>query len=200
MIRPGFVIPDASLIRLSSGGEITTSIHNARRINMSLRDLSLLLFIIGGAVMAAIAQEPASYKRSDVVGIWRTGGMSTMADRNTITGSTTPSNGNTFKYEFRADGRFSFVGYLQSTMYGCTTALFNDKQGRFELSGSQITLFPTKNFWRNTNSCSASSTKERNYTLERETYELSTKTDEYGKSYVCLTNEKGETCYRGEKE
>ena len=167
---------------------------------MSLKDLSLILFIIGGAVIAAIAQEPSAYTRSDVVGIWRTGGMSTMADRNTITGSTTPSNGNTFKYEFRADGRFSFVGYLQSTMYGCTTALFNDKQGRFEISGSQITLIPTKNFWRNTNSCSVASTKERNYTLERETYELSTKTDEYGKAYVCLTNDKGETCYRNEKE
>lgn len=162
------------------------------------RDFVLIFFMLVVGVMAAYSQETGSFTRSDVVGTWRTGGMSMMADRNTVTGATTPSNGNTLKFEFRSDGRFSFVGYLQSTMYGCTTALFNDKQGRYSVSGSQITLTPSKNFWRNTNSCSPSSTKERNYILETETYEISKKTDEYGKSYICLSNAKGETCYRKE--
>jgi len=125
--------------------------------------------------------------------------MSMMVDRNTVTGATTPSNGNTLKFEFKADGRFAFVGYLQSTMYGCTTALFNDKQGRYQVAGNEITLTLTKNFWRNTSSCSASSTKERNYTLDPETYKLRTQTDEYGAFYICLANAKGETCYRREK-
>jgi len=160
------------------------------------KDIALILLILGGAVMAAYSQGPSSLKSSDIAGVWQTGGMSMMADRNTVTGQSTPSNGSTFKYEFRPDGRFAHTGYLQSTLYGCTTALFNDKQGKFEISGTQLTLIPSKNFWRSTNSCSAGSTKERNYTLERETYEVSSKTDEYGKSFVCLANEKGETCYR----
>ncbi len=160
------------------------------------KDLALMLFLIGAAAMAAIAQTGGEYSRQDLTGTWSTGGMSMLADRNTVTGATTPSNGNTQKYVFGPDGKFSFVGYLQSTMYGCTTTLFNDKQGKYELDGNTTTLIPAKNFWRNTNSCSAAATKERNFTLERETFEIRTKTDEYGKNYLCLANVKGETCYR----
>lgn len=137
---------------------------------------------------------------SEIVGIWRTGGMSTLGDKNMVTGAITPSNGNTFKYVFTPDGRFEFVGMIQSTLYGCTTTLFNDKRGRFELRGSQLTLIPSKNYWKNTYSCSPASNKERDYTLERETFEMRTKTDEYGKLFICLSNAKGETCYRKEKE
>ncbi len=151
----------------------------------------ILIVILTAAAISASAQA--------LVGTWQTGGMSLLGDRNTVTGSVTPSNGNTQKYQFDADGRFSFIGYLQSTQYGCTTALFNDKQGKYVVDGSQITLIPSKNFWRQTFSCSPASNKERNYTLERETYDISTKTDEYGKSFICLANEKGETCYRKEK-
>jgi len=131
-----------------------------------------------------------------LVGTWGTGGMSMMADRNTVTGATTPSNGSTFKYVFTADGRFEFVGLLQSTMYGCTTSLFNDKKGRYETDGSTLTLIPSRNFWRQQNGCAPNSTKEREYTLERETFRLRAKPDEYGKQFVCLANDKGETCYR----
>lgn len=163
------------------------------------RDYALALFVIVVAAVMGLSQDAGDFTRSDLVGTWRTGGMSMMADRNTVTGATTPSNGNTLKYEFKADGRFAFVGYMQSTMYGCTTALFNDKQGRFQISGNELTLTPIKNFWRNTNSCSPSSTKERNYTLTPETYKVRTQTDEYGAFYICLADEKGETCYRREK-
>lgn len=155
---------------------------------------SLLLFA------AFAGSTAAQVESSDLVGIWRTGGMSMLADRNTVTGATTPSNGNTMKFVFKADGRFEFVGYLQSTMYGCKTDLFNDKQGRWQLEGSQLTLSLTKNYWKNTYSCSPSSNKERNYVLDPEVYEVRTKTDEYDKLYICLANAKGETCYRREKE
>lgn len=164
-----------------------------------LRDYVLALFIvIVLGVVTAFSQE--TFRNSDLAGIWRTGGMSTIGERNTITGSTTPSNGNTQKYEFSANGTFTFVGYLQSTIYGCTTALFNDKRGRYVIEGDQLTLIPSKNFWRNSNSCSPSSTKERDYTLDRETYTVWTKTDEYDKLFICLVNAKGESCYRREKE
>ncbi len=162
------------------------------------RDLVLLVFVVV-VLMVASAFSQDSFDRSDLVGTWRTGGMSTIGERNTVTGSTTPSNGNTLKFEFKSDGRFAFTGYMQSTMYGCTTALFNDKQGRFSVSGSLLTLTLAKNFWRNTYSCSPASNKERNYTLDPEVYELRTKTDEYDKLYICLGNVKGETCYRREK-
>lgn len=133
---------------------------------------------------------------STLLGTWSTGGMSMMADRNTITGATTPSNSSTFKYVFTPDGRFEFVGMMQSTLYGCTTTLFNDKRGSFEMKGATVTLIPSKNFWRQQNSCAPNSTKERDYTLANETFQFRTKTDEYGKPYICLADAKGETCYR----
>ncbi|MBA3442967.1 MAG: hypothetical protein H0T92_24240 [Pyrinomonadaceae bacterium] len=132
----------------------------------------------------------------EFVGTWTNGGMSMLLERNTVTGSTTPRNGSTFKYVFTHDKRFESIGMIQSTMYGCTTTLFNDKRGRVEINGSQLMLVPSKNFWRQQNSCAPNSTKERDYTLERETFEWRTKTDEYGEKYICLTNAKGERCYR----
>ena len=167
---------------------------------MTTKDLSLAIFLIGIAAVVALSQQRAPIGAGDLTGIWRTGGQSMMADKNMITGATTPSNGNTFKYMFTADGRFEFVGYMQSTMYGCTTDLFNDKRGKYVLNGDQLTLSPTKNFWRNTYSCSPASNKERNYTLEQETMTLSGKTDEYGSQYICLQGKSGETCYRRSKD
>lgn len=146
-------------------------------------------------VAAAFGQDVS---KSDLIGTWSNGGMSMIGERNTVTGSTTPSNGHTFKFVFAANGRFAYTGLLNSTQYGCTLGLFNDKQGSYSLDGDTLTLTLSKNFWRNTNSCSAAATKTRNYTLGDETYTVSTKTDEYGKAFICLTNDKGETCYRKE--
>lgn len=147
----------------------------------------------------AFTPAPAAAVPGELVGTWANGGMSMLLERNTVTGSTTPHNGSRFKYVFTADNRFEAIGLMQSTMYGCTTTLFNDKRGTIEVNGSQLTLIPSKNFWRQQNSCAPNSNKERDYTLERETFTWRTKTDEYGKKHICLANAKGETCYRQEE-
>jgi hypothetical protein len=136
---------------------------------------------------------------SEIVGVWRNGNVSMMGEKNLTTGQITSSNGSTMTYKFFADGRFEYIGYIKSTMYGCTTDLFNDKRGKVEISGNQITFVPSKNYWKNTYSCSPASNKERDYVLDRETYTFRTKTDEYGKTLVCLANAKGESCYRREE-
>ncbi|MDQ4121465.1 MAG: hypothetical protein M3209_08470 [Acidobacteriota bacterium] len=135
----------------------------------------------------------------EIVGVWRNGNVSMMQEKNLTTGQITSSNGSTFTYKFFPDGRFEYIGYIKSTMYGCTTDLFNDKRGKVEISGNKITLVPTKNYWKNTYSCSPASNKERDYVLERETYTFRTKTDEYGKTLICLANAKGESCFRREE-
>ena len=136
----------------------------------------------------------------EIVGTWGSDGMSLLQERNTVTNSVTPSNGTRIKYVFTADGRFEHVGMLQSTVYGCTTTLFNDKRGTYEINGSNITLIPSKNFWRQQNNCAPNSTKERDYTLDHETLTWRTKTDEYGKQFICLTGKNGESCHRREQE
>jgi hypothetical protein len=155
----------------------------------------LAMFLMIGASQAFGQRIPG-----ELIGEWHNGRVSMMQERNTVTGQTTPSNGTTFTYKFFADGRFEFIGYMKSTMYGCTTDLFNDKRGKVEIDGDQITFVPTKNYWKNTYSCSPASNKERNYTLEKETYTWRTKKDDYGATLVCLANAKGESCYRREEK
>lgn len=133
-----------------------------------------------------------------IVGTWTNGSTSMLGERNTTTGAVTSRNGSTYKYVFNSNGSFEFIGYMESTMYGCTTALFNDKRGGYKISGNQITFTPNKNYWKNTYSCAPNSNKEKNYTLEQETYTFRTKQDEYGKTLICLANDKGESCYRRE--
>ncbi len=133
-----------------------------------------------------------------LVGTWTNGTTSMLGEKNMTTGVVTSRNGSTYKYVFHANGSFEFIGYIESTMYGCTTALFNDKRGRFAISGNRITFTPNKNYWKNTYSCSPNSNKEKNHTLESETYTFRTKQDEYGKTLVCLASDKGESCYRRE--
>jgi hypothetical protein len=147
------------------------------------------------ATTSTASPKPANSANA-LLGTWDNGGMSMMGDRNRVTGSVTASNGHTFKYVFTADGRFENIGMMQSTQYGCTTTLFNDKRGTYTINGNTVTLTPDKNFWRQQNSCALNSTNERNYTLTPETYRWRTKTDEWGKPYICLANDKGESCYR----
>lgn len=159
--------------------------------------------IVNNSPTEPIKQSPVqnqSGSRSSIVGEWHNGSVSMLQDKNLVTGRTTASNGSTFTYKFFADGRFEYIGYIKSTMYGCTTDLFNDKRGKYEISGSSITFVPSKNYWKNTYSCAPSSNKERDYVLERETYEFRTKIDEYGKTLICLANAKGENCFRREEK
>jgi hypothetical protein len=132
----------------------------------------------------------------EFIGSWDNGSVSMITRQNAITGATTPGRSSRFEYTFSADGTFGFTGLMQTTNYSCTDTLYNEKAGRVRFSGSTLTLTPTKNFWRRTNSCAASQNSERNYTLTEETYQWRLKTDEYGKRLICLTNDKGESCYR----
>ncbi len=138
--------------------------------------------------------EVNSKSTGSIIGTWDNGRVSTISRQNTITGAITPGSGTRFEYQFNANGKFSFTGLATTTNYSCTDTLFNEKVGSYSLNGSTLTLSPTKNFWRKTSSCGKCS--ERNYTLAKEIYQFSTKTDEFGKELICLTNSNGEGCYR----
>ncbi|MEZ5343969.1 MAG: hypothetical protein R2681_00305 [Pyrinomonadaceae bacterium] len=133
-----------------------------------------------------------------IFGTWTNGNVSSLSEKNLSTGAISSRGGSTFKYVFSKNGGFEFIGLMNSTMYGCTTSLFNDKRGRFEVNGSKITLVPSKNFWRKQYSCAPKSNSEQNYKLDSEILEFSLKTDEYGKSLICFADTNGESCYRKE--
>lgn len=153
-----------------------------------------------GESVAAVVNDNSGRSTSSLngslTGKWDNGSVSTVTRQNTFTGSTSPGRSTRFEYSFTADGRFGFTGLAQTTNFSCTDTLYNEKAGRYSLNGWTLTLTPSKNYWKKTNSCSASGNSERNYTLNNEVYQLSFKTDDFGKQLICLNDGKNEACYR----
>jgi hypothetical protein len=137
---------------------------------------------------------PVRSSNNSIIGTWDNGRVSTVSRQNTVTGTVSPGSGTHFEYQFSANGRFSFTGLAQTQNYSCLDTLFNEKAGTYTLNGSTLTLNPTRNFWRKTSTCGGGS--EKNYTLAKEVYQVSTKTNEYGQELICLANDNGESCYR----
>ena len=156
------------------------------------------LFMIGTAA-AQSARVPA-----ELVGRWFTGSTSMLAEENMTTGALTSRYGSSIGYTFESDGTFRYAGLMKSTMYGCTTTLWNDQRGKFSVSGDTITFTPNKDYWLNTYSCAPSSNKEKNKELVTKTYNFEVGIKE-GREWLCM-RETGKTkvedivCYPRSKE
>lgn len=136
----------------------------------------------------------------DVLGYWKNGSVGAISYQNRVTGATKPGRGSMFWYKFLPNGNYEFVGYMEVTMYNCTTTLFNEIKGKYSVDGSTISLNPSRDYWKNTNSCAASGNKESTKTPTRKSVEFVVKDDEYGKQLLCLNDGGTETCYRKEQE
>ena len=141
-----------------------------------------------------------SAQSSEITGSWKNGSVGSIQYQNRVTGSTKPGRGSLFWYKFLPDGNYEFVGYMEVTMYNCTTTLFNEIKGRYTVNGTTINLEPSRDYWKNTNSCAASSNKETTKTPTKKSLEYVVKNDEYGNELLCVTDGTAETCYRKEKE
>lgn len=159
----------------------------------SLLGLVLMLGIIASQGVVANAQQ-------SVVGYWKTGGVGTINEVNTVTGQTKNRRGQMFSYTFAADGTYTFVGYMESTMFGCTTGLFNEINGRYMVDAGTIFLNPSRDFWKNVYSCFPNSNRSQTKEPTKKSLEFRFKKDEYGKDFICLNDAGVETCYRRETE
>ena len=155
---------------------------------MSLRDITLLLFIITIGAVAGCAQGLTS---KDIVGRWTTSGVASDTQ--------TAGKSDAIRYEFRSNGTYTVAGLQNVTMHGCTTILFSDIWGNYDLEGDKLTLTPMSNFWRRSKACAPGSDTDVHYALIPEVFDVSTKIDENGKGYLCLQNDSGETCLRLEE-
>jgi len=153
--------------------------------------------LVFGIIVSQVV--PANAQRS-VLGYWKTGGLGMINEVNTTTGQTKNRRGQMFSYRFAADGTYTFHGYMESTMFGCTTSLFNEINGRYTVEGSTIFLDPSRDFWKNTYSCFPNSNRSQTKTPTKKSLEFGFKKDEYGKDFICLSDAGVETCYRREKE
>src|SRR5262245_5651674 len=114
-------------------------------------DKRLLGFVLVCGII--VSQAVTASAQMSVVGYWKTGGLGTINEVNTTTGQTKNRRGQMFSYNFAPDGTYTFVGYMESTMFGCTTSLFNEVNGRYLVDAGTIFLKPSRDFWKNTYSC-----------------------------------------------
>lgn len=132
------------------------------------------------------------------LGAWRSSELGMISYQNSITGASRPGRGTTMQYKFLPGGRFEYNGYLETTMYNCTTTLFNPIAGTYSVEGNQLTITPKTSKWQQTNNCASSMNKTQPGKLDPETYTFRF-TSEQGVRRLCLTSSKGnEVCYRAE--
>ncbi|MEQ1761647.1 MAG: hypothetical protein ABL984_00745 [Pyrinomonadaceae bacterium] len=164
-----------------------------RKVSSTTLWVAIFLVIVAVQAVSMFAQS------SDIHGSWKNGSFGMISYQNRTTGATKPGRGSIFTYKFNPNGTYEFVGYMEITMYNCTTTLFNSIAGRYKVNGSTISLNPSKDFWKNTNSCAASGNKQQNKVPTRLSISYERKQDEYGKELLCITAKEGETCYRKEE-
>ena len=158
----------------------------------------------GFILTLAFVCSAAAQGSSALVGKWFEGSASILAEQNQITGAITSRYGSTIGYTFESDGTFRYAGLIKSTMYNCTTTLWNDRRGSYSVSGDVITFRHTKDYWLNTNSCSKSSTKETNKPLVTTKFNFEIGERE-GRTWLCMrevgkTDQKDIVCYPRTKD
>ncbi|MEZ5399377.1 MAG: hypothetical protein R2729_06880 [Bryobacteraceae bacterium] len=124
---------------------------------MSVRQL---LPILSGSLLLLQAAAP-THSPPPLIGRWTNGQLSPVQYRDAYHGSSRPPSGDYFAYEFRPDGTYSYVGMLQLTMKNCTTLVFTEENGVYEVGGpGQIALRPRTSPFHMVNSCSPGSNRE----------------------------------------
>ena len=159
-----------------------------------INKLILALVLIGSTTVLANAQ--FSQK---LVGEWFEGSTSILSEQNMTTGSVSSRYGSSIGYTFQSDGTFRYAGLIKSTMYNCTTTLWNDRRGKYSVEGDVITFTLSKDYWFNSNSCSSSDSKEENKPLRTVKYNFLIGEKE-GTEWLCLRevekdDDKNIVCY-----
>jgi hypothetical protein len=94
--------------------------------------LSAKLFLL--LTITATFSNVFGQKGTDVpahlVGHWFEGSTSILQEKNMTTGAIASSYGSSIGYVINADGTFRYAALMKSTLYGCTTSLWNDRRGK----------------------------------------------------------------------
>lgn len=147
--------------------------------------MKILTAIILGLLITVSAFAQTSRVPAELVGKWFEGSTSILNEQNMTTGQVSSRYGSSIGYTIESDGTFRYAALIKSTMYGCTTSLWNDRRGKISVAGDVITFTPTKDYWFNSNSCYPSSNKEQNKPLQAKKFNYEVGEKE-GKTWLCM--------------
>lgn len=133
---------------------------------------------------AAAAQQGAGIP-AQLVGKWFNGSASILGEQNMTTGALASKYGSSIGYYIEADGAFIYAGLIKSTMYGCTSSLWNEQRGKISVAADVITFTPSKDYWFSSNSCYPSANREKNKPLETHSYNFEVG-ERQGKTWLCM--------------
>ena len=143
-----------------------------------------IAFILGLLMIGSVSGQSRQIP-SELIGKWFEGSTSILGEQNMATGAVASKYGSSIGYTIEADGTFRYAALIKSTMYGCTTSLWNDRRGSISVAGDTLTFTPSKDYWFNSNSCYQSSNKEQNKPLQAKTYNYEVGEKE-GKTWLCM--------------
>ena len=166
-------------------------------IKRKISSTSLWLAIF--AILIVVEGYSAFGQSSEIVGSWKTGSVGSIQYQNQVTGQTRNGRSSIFTYKFLPNGNYEFVGYMEMNMYNCTTTIFNNITGKYSVDGTTINLNPSRDFWKSTNSCAASSNKQTTKVPTPKSLEFETKIDDYGHRLLCIQDGEANTCYQRDK-
>lgn len=141
-------------------------------------------FIFGLLIVCSISAQTSRIP-AELVGKWFEGSTSILSEQNMTTGSVSSRYGSSIGYTIESDGTFRYAGLIKSTIYNCTTTLWNDRRGKISVSGDVITLTTSKDYWFNSNSCSSSAPKEENKPLKAKSYNYAI-AEKNNKPWLCM--------------
>ena len=126
-----------------------------------------------------------------LVGKWRATHTSAIQYKNSYTGVMAPTNGNSFAYEFNADGTYSFNGLMQVGAYGCSTQIFSTHAGKYQLSRDILILEPANGSYETNQTCGSSGRQKKPADLARKQHRVHFEMQ--GDSQTLVVNDLNET-------
>jgi hypothetical protein len=149
---------EAELAVYSRGGEPVLVSPPATGIDFFFRQ--------AGPPPATVTPAPANA----LVGSWFFGSVPAVGYYNPVTGSWAPPTGGGVRYQFRADGSYTYNLLIQSSVFGCTTSAFVYTEGRYHLEGQVLMLVPTLSRLKGEDNCNPQNNYERAGRLEPRYY------------------------------
>lgn len=142
-----------------------------------------------------MAQSRGNSIPSEFVGKWYMGSTSALAFLDRRTGISDAAGGNSFSFEFKADGSFIKAGVMKTSSYGCSIIVFGYETGKFKTAGDRLMLDDKENFISYKDSCNPHTNSEKNKPPRKLEYPYEIRIDEKGRTQLCLGYEGGEDCF-----